>query len=88
MYVCVCVCVCVCVQLRSSFSFKHVWLNNQEYFLCIILLRSFKIPDKCHGFRLELVDEFTEIVSKYWAWKYFVQSLNIKRFFQTLPMNI
>ena len=47
-------CVCVSVLLGSSRSFKHVSLNSKSY--------PFKFPDKCFGFRLELVDEFTKIV--------------------------
>ena len=34
----------------------------KKYFVNIILLRSFKFPDKCFGFMLELVDEFTKII--------------------------
>ena len=35
----------------------YVGLNN-KYTFC---LYNFKFPDKCFGFRLELVDEFTKI---------------------------
>ena len=34
---------------------------NKMHFVYIIL-NPFKFPDKCLGFRLELVDEFTKIV--------------------------
>ena len=47
--------------MGSSLSFKHVWLNNN--ILSIWFYQDpFKFSDKCLGFSLELVDEFTKIV--------------------------
>ena len=46
---CVCVCVCVCVYVYVC--------------VCVCVYKDpYKFPDKCLGFRLELVDEFTKIV--------------------------
>ena len=62
-YIYVCVCVCVCARV-VRLSFKHVWLNHKDTF-CLhnfIKILNIKFPDKCLGFRLELVDEFTKIV--------------------------
>ena len=52
----------ICIVGQQSF-----YLNMFDYLIKIhfvnkILLRSFKFPNKCLGFRLELVDEFTKIV--------------------------
>ena len=45
--------MCVCV-------FDYIM---KKYFFCIILLGSFQVfPDRYFGFRVELVDEFTEII--------------------------
>ena len=42
-------------------EYIYVWLNNKD--TCQYnFIRIF--PDKCFGFRLELVDEFTEIVPR------------------------
>ena len=49
------------VQLGISPSFKHAWLNNKNILSIWFYKDSFKFPDKCFGFRLELVKEFTEI---------------------------
>ena len=53
--------VYVCV-LGSSSSFKQVWLNHKDTFFYVFLIGFFKVPDKCFGFRKELVEEFIEIV--------------------------
>ena len=54
-YMCVCVCVCVCVS-------ACVWLNNKDTFCLYNVIKILSMfPDKCRGFRLELVDEFTKI---------------------------
>ena len=53
MSVCVCLCVSVCVVGQQSF----IHMFSIEFYK-----NPFKFPDKCFGFRLELVDEFTEIV--------------------------
>ena len=37
--------------------------DDDDDFIYTLLLGYFKFPDKCFGFRLELVDEFTEFVS-------------------------
>ena len=50
--------MCVCVWLGSSLSFKRIWLNNRDTFC---LYNFIKFPDKCLGFKLEMVDEFSKI---------------------------
>ena len=55
MYVGVNVYLC---EFGSCPSFKEVWLNNKDPFC----LNNSYFPDKYFGLRLELVDEFMEIV--------------------------
>ena len=45
------------------YIYMHVWLNNEDTFcLYNFFLDPFKFLDKCFGFSLVVVDEFTEIV--------------------------
>ena len=57
-----CVCVCMCVWLSSSRSFKHVSLNNKQFFSVSSIQDPFKFSDECLSFSLEFVDEFHKIV--------------------------
>ena len=63
-YICVCVCVCVCVcNWAAVFHLSIFYWLIKTHFVYIILKDPFKFPDESLGFRLELVDEFTKIVS-------------------------
>ena len=55
--------------------FKPSW--NRESLHSLVYLNPFKFLDKCLGFRLELVDEFTKIVLN--AFGHFIE------FYQVLP---
>ena len=61
MYVCVC---CVCEKTGSDIERFYMYIYIyiiKTHVVHIFYYDPFKFPDECFDFRLELLDEFTEI---------------------------